>query len=261
MKILITNDDGIQAPGLQSLIRIAQNLTDPSNIWVVAPMVEQSGVGHCISYTAPMRVHQTAPQSYAIQGYPADCVIAGLHEIAKEVEFDVVLSGVNAGNNSAENAAYSGTLGAAMEAALQGQLGIAVSQFFGPNNKHLANPYEAAEANGAALIRAIIHIDKTRDTAAQYRSFYNVNIPPVAANDVKGHRVVPQGRRPTGGMQSEAQTSPSGRKFIWIKGAPQHDPGVGETDVAVNVEGYISVTPMRADFTDYTELQRIAAQL
>lgn len=261
MQILITNDDGIQAPGLQSLIRIAQQLTSPDNIWVVAPMVEQSGVAHCLSYTAPMMVHQHAPQTYAIQGYPADCVIAGLRELAQDVTFDLVLSGVNAGNNSGENAAYSGTLGAAMEASLQGHLGIALSQFFGPDNKHLENPFEATEEHAAALIRKIIDADQSRDASARYRAFYNLNFPPVATKDVKGHHIVPQGRRPTGGMQSQAQTSPSGRKYIWIKGAPQHEPGPAQTDVAVNLDGYISVTPMRADFTDYAELDRIARQL
>lgn len=255
MNILITNDDGIHAAGIEVLVHIARQLTTDDKIWVVAPLIEQSGVGHCLSYTAPMRVHKMGSQRFAIQGYPADCVIAGLHQLAKDISFDLVLSGVNAGNNSAENATYSGTLGAALEASLQGNLGIALSQFLGPKTKPLDNPFEAAQTHGAALIQEIMAIEREHQETRPYASFYNVNFPPVPAKDVKGRRVIKQGRRPIGGMQSVLQTSPTGREYIWIQSGGQHDAGAPNTDVAANLDGYISITPMRADWTDYDRLE------
>ncbi len=110
MRILITNDDGINAPGLEVLSEIAADLAGPDGeIWTVAPAFEQSGVAHCISYTHPMMVSKMGERRYAAEGSPADCVLAGLHEVMDERP-DLILSGVNRGNNSAENALYSGTL-------------------------------------------------------------------------------------------------------------------------------------------------------
>ena len=111
MRILITNDDGISAPGLKVLDTIAEDLAGPDGtVWTVAPAFEQSGVGHCISYTRPMMIEQLGPRRFAIEGSPADCVLAGLHEVLQGAKPDLILSGVNRGNNSAENALYSGTL-------------------------------------------------------------------------------------------------------------------------------------------------------
>jgi 5'-nucleotidase len=121
MRILITNDDGIAAPGLKVMEAIARDVAGPDgDVWTVAPAFEQSGVGHCINYTHPTMISELAPQRFAAEGAPADCVLAGLHHVMKDCPPDLVLSGVNRGNNSAENTLYSGTIGAAMEAALQG---------------------------------------------------------------------------------------------------------------------------------------------
>ena len=114
MRILITNDDGIMAPGLQVLHDLAIQLAGPEGeVWTVAPQSEQSGVGHCISYTKPVLVHQYAARKFAVEGSPADCILAGLNDLLPQRP-DLVLSGVNKGNNSAENTVYSGTIGAAM---------------------------------------------------------------------------------------------------------------------------------------------------
>ena len=112
MRILITNDDGIYAPGLAILEEIAAELAGPSGeVWVVAPAFEQSGVGHCISFTNPMSISKFAPRRFAVEGSPADCVLAGLYDVLDGARPDLVLSGVNRGNNSAENVLYSGTIG------------------------------------------------------------------------------------------------------------------------------------------------------
>ena len=154
MRILITNDDGINAPGLETLEAIAAELAGPSGeVWVVAPAFEQSGVAHCISYTHPTMLIRMSERRYAAEGSPADCVLAGLHEVLSDNEPTLVLSGVNRGNNSAENALYSGTLGGAIEASLQGIPAIALSQFMGPRLAGLDDPFEAARQHGAEVVR------------------------------------------------------------------------------------------------------------
>ena len=145
MRILITNDDGINAPGLKTLQKIAETLAGAAGeMWTVAPSTERSGVAHAISLSSPVLISQLGPRSFSIDGYPADCVLAGLHHILKGSPPDIVLSGVNRGNNSAENALYSGTLGAAIEGALQGVPSFALSQYLGPNNVNINDPFEAS---------------------------------------------------------------------------------------------------------------------
>ncbi|GAB1480220.1 5'/3'-nucleotidase SurE [Paracoccaceae bacterium] len=260
MRILITNDDGINAPGLEVLHEIATSLAGPhGEVWTVAPAFEQSGVGHCISYTHPTMIAQLGPRRFAAEGSPADCVLAGIHDVLEGAKPDLVLSGVNRGNNSGENVLYSGTIGGAMEAALQGIPAIALSQFMGRETDVLDDPFEAARVHGPALLRRLL--DKGRWDEGDYRLFYNVNFPPTAAADVKGTKVAAQGFRRYTSFSVEAQLSPTGRRFLWIKGGPQHGPTLPGTDVTANVEGYISVTPLRADLTAHDVLVDLEARL
>lgn len=167
----------------------------------------------------------------------------------------LILSGVNRGNNSAENALYSGTLGAAMEAALQGVPAMALSQYFGPANYKSDAPFDTATRHAPALVRKILAATPTEQ--ADYRLFYNINFPPVLPDDVKGTRVVTQGFRRGSNFSVEPHFSPSGKRFVWIKGGNQQimtEPG---TDAAVNLDGYISVTPMRADLTAHDTLEAL----
>ena len=254
MRILITNDDGINAPGLKVLTEIATELAGPSGeVWTVAPAFEQSGVGHCISYTHPMMVSQMDDRRFAAEGSPADCVLAGLHDVMLDARPDLVLSGVNRGNNSAENALYSGTLGGAMEAALQGIPAIALSQYYGPEIANAEDPFEAARRYGAEVVRRILAHDPEDQTG--YRLFYNVNFPPVPAAAVKGTRVTPQGIREGTCFSVEPHNAPSGRRFLWIRGGDQRAPTARGSDAAENLAGHISVTPMRADLTAHDRLQ------
>ncbi|SPJ27268.1 5'/3'-nucleotidase SurE [Falsiruegeria mediterranea] len=257
MRILLTNDDGINAPGLAALEEIAAELAGPDGeVWVVAPAFEQSGVGHCISYTHPMLIAKMGERRYATEGSPADCVLAALHHVMKDARPDLVLSGVNRGNNSAENALYSGTLGGAMEAALQGLPAIAMSQYYGPQNYGIDEPFELVRTHGAEVVRKILA--KTPAQDQDYRLFYNVNLPPVRVGDVKGIRVVPQGFRRGSCFSVEPHNSPSGKQFLWIKGGNQQVMTAPGTDAAVNLEGYISVTPMRADLTAHDAMEALA---
>lgn len=260
MRILITNDDGINAPGLEILTAIAEEIAGPGGeVWTVAPAFEQSGVGHCISYTHPMMVLKLGQRRYAAEGSPADCVLAGLHDVLQGNGPDLVLSGVNRGNNAAENVLYSGTVGGAMEAALQGLPAIALSQFMGPLTEELETPFEAARDHGVRVVRTLL--DRAVWDKGDYRLFYNVNFPPIAGRDVKGMKVAAQGYRTDTFFGVEPHISPAGKKFLWITGGPQHMATAPGTDVAVNLEGYISVTPMRADLTAHDTLADLEARL
>ena len=260
MRILITNDDGINAPGLEVLTRIAHDIAgEGGEVWTVAPAFEQSGVGHCISYTHPMINAKLSHRRYAVEGSPADCVLAGVYDVLGGVKPDLVLSGVNRGNNSAENVLYSGTIGAAIEAALHGIPAIALSQYMGPATSALADPFEAAATHGATVVRALL--DKGIWTGDDYRVFYNVNFPPCAAADVKGTAVAAMGFRRSSPWGVLPYTAPSGKRFLWITGGEQHTPTLPGTDAQVNLDGYISVTPLRCDLTAHDLLADLAVRL
>ncbi len=255
MRILITNDDGIHAPGIAVLQDIAAQLGGKdSEIWTVAPANEQSGVGHCISFIKPMMVSRLGKRAFAIDGFPADCVLAGVCDIMKDAPPDVILSGVNRGNNAAQNTLYSGTIGAAMEGALHGIKSIALSQFFGPENAGLDDPFEAARHHAGAVIKTLFEGGTWADQ--DYGVFYNVNFPPVSAKNVLGTRAVTQGFRNNSSFGVERQKSPSNRNYLWVNGGPQHEKTAPGSDVHANLEGYTSVTPMRVDLTAHDVLAK-----
>ena len=260
MRILVTNDDGINAAGLKVLEAIAAEVAgEDGEVWVVAPAFEQSGVAHAISYTHPTMLVEMAPRRFAAEGSPADCVLAGLYQVMKDAPPDLVLSGVNRGNNAAENVLYSGTVGGAMEAALQGLPAIALSQFFGPENARLDNPFEAAAATGVDTVRALLRHGIWDD--GPYRLFYNINFPPVRGDAVRGRKVTSQGWREDTQFGIEPHISPSGRMFLWVKGGPQHIPTAPGTDAAANLDGYVSITPLSADLTAHARLAELQDRL
>jgi 5'-nucleotidase len=255
LRILITNDDGIRAPGLEVMTEIAREIAgSDGEVWTIAPEQEQSGVAHAVSYVNPMRLFQNDDRIFAVDGMPADCVLAGLGEVM-EGKPDLILSGVNKGNNAAQNTLYSGTIGAALEGALQGIKSIALSQFYGPDNKDLTDPFEVARAKGAEVIRNILDADEWGH--APYGLFYNINFPPVPASDCKGAKVVAQGFRDNTNMHTVSEVGPNGRQFLWVTMGSQHAPTKPGTDVHANLEGYISVTPMQADMTCHASLKSL----
>ncbi len=259
MRILITNDDGINAEGLRVLHQIADEIAGESGeVWTVAPAFEQSGVAHATSHAKPTLITKYSERVFAAEGSPADCVLAGVHEVMGSPP-DLVLSGVNRGNNSAENACYSGTLGAAMEAALQGLPAIALSQYLGPKNWEADDRFEASRVHGAELVRTLLQKGLWDDS--DYRLFYNVNFPPVPAAEVHGTKVTRQGFRQIGAHRVTPFDAPNGRKFLWISSASQQVETPEGTDAAANVAGYISVTPMRADFTAHDILTDLQTRL
>ncbi|HWL56195.1 MAG TPA: 5'/3'-nucleotidase SurE [Paracoccus sp. (in: a-proteobacteria)] len=257
MRILITNDDGINAPGLVALAEIAAEIAGPEGeVWTVAPAFEQSGVAHCISYVHPTLIAELGPRRFAAEGSPADCVLAALGDVMHDSPPDLVLSGVNRGNNSGENVMYSGTIGGAMEAALQGLPAIALSQYMGIATAGLDDPFEAARRHGPRLIRQLLeHGDWT--SSADFRLFYNINFPACDAASVRGVRVAPQGRRSGVRFQAEPYHAPSGRRFLWILGGSQTAEASPGSDVDANLRNYISLTPMRPDLTCHASLDAL----
>lgn len=255
MRILIVNDDGINGPGLAVAEEIAAEVAGPDGeVWVVAPETERSGASHCISYVEPMRVVEIEARRFAIAGYPADCAIAGICELMPERP-DLVLSGVNRGHNIAEDAVYSGTVAGAKEAALQGVRAIAMSQYFSALPHAPTEMFAPARAHGADVVRKILAMPWADDR------FYNVNFPAFEPEAVKGVTLAAQGRRPGRAFEVQKAQSPSYRKFLWLShagGNAQADPA---SDAAKCAEGWITVTPMRPDLTDYDALAGAEAAL
>lgn len=240
--------------------RIAAKLNGGDvDVWTVAPMSEMSGVGHCISYTKPVRAEKIGDQLHAVDGTPADSVLVALYEIMANDPPDLILSGVNRGNNVAENTLYSGTVGAAIEAVLHDARAIALSQFMGPETKPLDNIFEAAEAHAPQLIDRLVRDGIWRDR--DYGVFYNVNFPPCPAAKVLGHKVTVQGNRPECHFSARSYDAPNMRRYYWLTGSNQQVAGRPGTDAHANLEGYISVTPARADLTAHEVVDDLAERL
>ncbi len=254
MRILIVNDDGINAPGLAVAEEIAAELAGPSGeIWVVAPETERSGASHCVSYTSPMRVTQLGERRFCIEGHPADCAIAGVTKLLPERP-DLVLSGVNRGHNVAEDAVYSGTVAGAKEAAIQGVRAIALSQYFASGPGAPADAFAAARAHGAGAVRRVLALPFGQDV------FYNVNFPPLAPAAVRGFTLAPQGRR-GGAFQVQEALAPNQRRYFWLAHNARNAAAAPEADSTLCAEGWITATPMRPDLTDHALLAEAQAAI
>ncbi|MBL8586996.1 MAG: 5'/3'-nucleotidase SurE [Methylobacteriaceae bacterium] len=250
MRILITNDDGIHAPGLAVLERIAHKLTD--DVIVVAPETDQSGVAHSMSLNDPLRLREVSPERYAVRGTPTDCVIMGVRHILN-ARPDLILSGVNRGANVAEDVTYSGTIAGAMEGTLFGIPSIALSQAFGPTTGRMGILWGCAEAHGAAVVSRILDLGIPPDILV------NVNFPDRQPEEVKGVAVTVQGKRDSELMNVEERKDGRGLPYYWLTFARRpFAPGHG-TDLEALSQGRISITPLRLDLTDEPTLTRYAA--
>ena len=247
-RILVTNDDGIHAPGLEALIEIATQLS--SDVWVVAPEFNQSGAGHSLSIIIPIRARDVSETKYAIEGTPTDCVLFAVKHLLKDRKPDIVLSGVNRGTNMADDVTYSGTIAGAMEGCLLGIPSIAFSQAF--SHPHSVK-WGTATHHGADVARRILEMDFPRNV------FVNVNFPDVVAASVKGTKVTRQGVRAFGGTVIE-RTDPRGGAYYWIGYSPGEHEVDEESDLHAVRHGYISVTPLHLDLTHEATRRKLAAQ-
>ena len=247
MNILLTNDDGIYAPGLTAL---ENELRQWGNVTVTAPMTEQSGVGHSITYLTPLIAHEIFDRpgqqgdrrrGWAVEGSPADCVKLGVAEFCEERP-DLVVSGINAGLNAGINVLYSGTVAAAIEGAFYDITSVAVSLEW---DEHMQ--FDRAAQIARQLIQQIVE-----DRPADCRLF-NLNIPTDAIKDTPEVRLVPAGLHRYG-EYFERRQDPRGRNYYWATGNPKPELGPVETDLTALRSGHVTLTPLHFDLTHESSL-------
>lgn len=248
MRVLLINDDGVRAPGLAALVDGLEGLGETV---VVAPDRERSGAGRALTLTRPLRIRRTARGFYAVDGTPTDCALVAARGAIPELRDappNLVISGINSGPNLGDDVHYSGTVAAAAEACLTLAVpAIAVSMaHWHPSD------YSAAARAVRAIVERMIAIPVTAPT------LLNVNVPDIPWDEIRGIRVGRLGRRTYPEMVVE-QTDPWGRPCYWIGGGkPRWEPG-DDTDYAAVSEGYISVTPLDQDMTDFGRFEQIRA--
>jgi len=252
VRILLTNDDGIHAPGFALLESIASKLSD--DVWAVAPAEEQSGAGHSLTLTRPIRLRKHGGKKYSVRGTPTDAVMMALAHVMKDNPPDLILSGINRGANLAEDVTYSGTVSAAMEGALAGIRSIALSQVYAREGMGDLVPFAAAEAWTERVLRPLMEARHVPGT------LINVNFPAIEPNAVKGIRVCRQGIRDYGRLRIVERTDPRGYRYYWFGLAPTVETPGHVTDIEVVTDGYISVTPLYLDLTHEPGLDELAKQ-
>jgi 5'-nucleotidase len=255
MRILLTNDDGVHAPGLKVLEAIARKLSD--DIWIVAPSEEQSGAGHSLTLTRPLRIRKHGEKHYSVTGTPTDAVMMAVGHLMKDCRPDLILSGVNRGANLAEDVTYSGTVSAAMEGAISGVRSIALSQVYAKEGMGDTVPFAVAEAWGEKVLRPLIAMpaDSFRGGG---RMLVNVNFPAVDPAAVKGVRVVRQGFHDVDRTSIIEGKDPRGYRYYWF-GLGSSDAMPEGTDLEAIAEGYVTVTPLHYDLTHDGSMATVSA--
>lgn len=236
-RILVSNDDGIHAPGIKVLEKIARAIS--KDVWTVAPETEQSAAGHSLTIRRPLRVRQVSRRRYSVDGTPTDAVLLGINHVLKDKKPTLLLSGVNRGANLGEDVTYSGTVAAAMEATILGIPSIAFSQYYTSD----VVKWSTAERWAPEIIRKVTRVGWGRNV------LMNVNFPDVAADRVTGIEITRQGKRKIGDELSE-RFDPRGESYIWIGAQRAEERSTAGTDIEAVVRGAISVTPLCVDLTD-----------
>jgi 5'-nucleotidase len=246
VRVLISNDDGVHSPGLAALERAAR--AAGFETFIVAPDREQSASSHALTMHRPLRVRPVAERTWAVDGTPTDCVNLALCSILKATPPDFVFSGINSGPNLGDDVTYSGTVACAMEGTLLGIPSIAFSLDTWQDEGRVVPDFTEAEAAVETVIRLAMDSPPSGDT------LWNVNVPPGVP---KGYRVTRMGRRRYGENIVE-KIDPRGRPYYWIGGTHVDTPADG-TDLTAVADGFVSVTPLHLDMTDYRALAGLEA--
>src|SRR3982750_964229 len=241
MRILLTNDDGINARGLRLLEAVARKFSD--DVWIVAPTEEQSGAGPSLTLTPPVRLRGAGERRFSGSATPTDAVMLSLAHIMKDSPPDLIMSGINRGANLAEDVTYSGTVSAAMEGALAGVRSIALSQAYSREGMGDTVPFAAAEVWAERVLAPLV------DFETEARTLINVNFPAMPADDVKGIRVCRQGLRVYGRLRIGQRTAPRGYDYYWFGLGPVVETPGHSTDLEAVADGYVSVSPLHLDLT------------
>lgn len=238
--ILVCNDDGIRSEGIVTLARAMKRLGD---VYIVAPDREQSAVSHALTLHRPLRFENIADKAYAVDGTPTDCIILAVNGGILPRKPDLIVSGINKGGNLGEDVSYSGTVSAAMEGTLLGIPSIAVS-LVGRSDFD----FTTSAAFALKLARLTLKNGLPKDT------LLNVNVP--KGDKVKGVRITRQGKRVFGDIVHE-KTDPRGKKYYWIGGDMLRWEGGDDTDFASITKGYVSITPVHLDMTNYSAISEM----
>ncbi len=242
MNLLVSNDDGIDAPGIAAL---AEALSDLGTVWVVAPSSERSAQSHALTMHKPLRVHQRKERWFSVSGTPADCAYMAVHHLLPEPPA-LMISGINRGSNLGNDIFYSGTFAAALEASFQGVAAVAVSL----HAPHPRAHWETAQHVVRQLVPKILAEPWPR------RVLFNVNVPNIPLHELKGIRAARLGERRYDSMV-DRRTDPRGREYFWIGGEHAEFLGDEHTDGPAVLAGWAAVTPVFPDLTVESLLPRI----
>jgi 5'-nucleotidase len=237
-RVLISNDDGIHAPGLKVLEKAIRAIA--REVWVIAPTEEQSAAGHAITLRRPLRINKLKARRYTVDGTPTDCVLLGLNEVMRESPPDLVVSGINRGGNMGDDVTYSGTIAAAIEATILGIPSIAFSQ-------HFEDGHPVKWATGAHWIPAIMK--KLKGFSLPNNALLNINFPDVMAKQVTDIQVTKQGARKFND-EIKKGSDPRGNPYYWIGAQQLETRNPKGTDMSTVLGGGISITPLSVDLTD-----------
>ena len=243
--VLISNDDGIDAHGL-GILESTVRAMDGFRVTVVAPHDQQSASSHSLTLTSPLRILEEGENRYAVTGTPTDSVLVAMEKILRSDPPDIVLSGINHGPNMGEDVLYSGTVAAAMEGTILGIPAIAIS--------YSSRAADRIPGYSDVLTDLIGTLIRREDFPEE--TFFNVNLPDIPADEMKGIRVTTLGRR----VYSDSLTrreDPSGREYFWIGGGVSSWTGRDDSDFRAVQAGYVSVTPLHLDLTNYRLISEV----
>jgi 5'-nucleotidase len=252
LRILISNDDGIHAPGLRVLEEMAATLSD--DVWIVAPEVERSGAGRAITLTDPIRIRHISDKRYACSGTPTDCVLLAVAEILKNGRPDLVLSGVNRGQNLAEDTSVSGTVAAAMQGMQMGIPSIAFSQAMNFRTG-TPIPWHMAAAHGPALLKKLANAKWGPNTVV------NVNFPDCEPEHIQGTQVTFQGFRDEAVNHIDRRADLRGDDYFWIGYQGKLSKPPQGSDLRAIYDNFISVTPLHLDMTEHAAMPTLREAL
>ena len=247
-RVLLTNDDGVDAPGMAALEEIAREVA--REVWVVAPEHDQSGTSHSVSLHAPLRLSQRGERRFGVGGTPGDCVVMAVRHLMADAPPDLVLSGVNRGANVGVETVFSGTVGAAMTALLLGLPAIALSQAF---SQREPVRWEVSRRFGPPLVRRLVAI---QDWSG--RACLNVNFPHADPGEVGPAVATRQGAGLVRGIDVVARTDPRGLSYHWLQFRRGPGPDGDGSEAAAIAAGRIAVTPLRFERTDDEAMSRLA---
>lgn len=247
-RVLLTNDDGIDAPGLRALEAVASKLA--REVWVFAPETDQSGTSHSVSLHSPLRVIPRGERRFGVTGTPGDCVVLACQLMGEAP--DLVLSGINRGGNLGVETVFSGTVGAAMTGTLMGIPSIAMSQVYSGKERVR---WETGEALAPEVLRRVLATTWGEGVCL------NINFPDVDASDAGPMRVTRQGKGLVRGMFADQKLDPRNQHYYWLRFKRDGEDPVEDSEAAVVRGGAVSVTPLRFERTDPDALDQLRAAL